>query len=503
MKTVMECSDGRRISSGETGTAAISRYSLTQRVCDGEELAVGSVCAAMVEMELILPDGSFAPKEGEEFTVFREDSQGNLTRVGVFLAEKPLRTGAHSMRLTAYDRISLLDRELAPWLETLKQWPYALGTLAQMAAEVCGVPMAAQSLPLADYPVEKLSLRSVTGRQLMRWVGELCGRFCRCNARGELEFRWYAPKDITLTPSGSHYYFQGSLSYETYEVAPIEKVQLQGTGEDVGTVYPDLSGERNTYAVTANPLVTAFPMEIARGLYEILKDVTYTPCKVKIPASYGICAGDIISISAPTGELTAYVMQSKQIGGATTLECTGSPHRQSTGAVNHQRFEALSGRVLELSTTVDGLKAVNRDQAGKIAGLTLDVEGIGTEVSRQESQLEQVTETMTALRHSADALAISVRSSLEQGAQRVVTQTGFTFDEKGLTIRKSGTQMENCLDETGMLVKRSGEVILRADQEGVTAVEVTVGRYLMVGDHSRLENYARGSDTKRTACFWI
>jgi ferric-dicitrate binding protein FerR (iron transport regulator) len=58
MKTVMECSDGRRISSGETGTAAITRYSLTQRVCDGEELAVGSVCAAMVEMELILPDGS-------------------------------------------------------------------------------------------------------------------------------------------------------------------------------------------------------------------------------------------------------------------------------------------------------------------------------------------------------------------------------------------------------------------------------------------------------------
>ena len=63
--------------------------------------------------------------------------------------------------------------------------------------------------------------------------------------------------------------------------------------------------------------------------------------------------------------------------------------------------------------------------------------------------------------------------------------------------------MENLLNETGMFVKRSGEVILKADQEGVTAVDVTVGNYLIVGDHARFEDYSSAVDGKRTACFWI
>ena len=71
----------------------------------------------------------------------------------------------------------------------------------------------------------------------------------------------------------------------------------------------------------------------------------------------------------------------------------------------------------------------------------------------------------------------------DEGVDRVQTQTGFTFDEQGLTISKSGTQMENLLNEDGMYVRRSGEIILQADKEGVTAVDVTVGNYLVIGGH--------------------
>lgn len=505
-KTIIVFPDGRQLSSGETGKAAIRQFTLTRCVSDDQEVAVGAVCAAMAEIELILPEDSFFLQEGEEFTILQEDSAGVTTQVGVFMAEKPLRTGTHGMRLTAYDRISLLDQELAPWLETLEGWPYPLRDFAAMVAQQCGVPLSPEEI--GDYPVDKLSLSSVTGRQLMRWVGETCGRFCHCDPEGNLRFSWYTPKEITLTSSGEYFYFQGSLSYEDYCVSPVEKVQLRSSGENIGTVYPNISEAVNTYIITGNPILTGSYgdglLGVAQGLYEILKDVSYTPCKVKVPAKYRIRAGDILQVSAAGGKmLRVYVMKCRQSGATATLECTGSPSRQSSRAVNQRSYQSLSGKVMELKTTVDGIRAENRDQEGRLSGLSLDVEGITAEVSRQQNQLDRVNSQMTEIRQTAEKLELSVQNSAQQGAGKVVTQTGFTFDENGLTIQKSGTQMENLLNETGMFIKRSGEVILRADQEGVTAVDVTVGNYLMIGEHARLEDYTSGADTKRTACFWI
>ena len=190
-------------------------------------------------------------------------------------------------------------------------------------------------------------------------------------------------------------------------------------------------------------------------------------------------------------------------GGRNTLECTGSPSRNSTQVINRFSHKALSGKVLNLQTTVEGLKVENKDAAGKMASLAMDVEGIVSEVSRQQTELTGVKMQMTAVEQNAEAMQIRIKTLTEEGTHKVKTETGFTFDEKGLTISREGTRMENLLNETGMYVKRSGEVILKADQEGVTAVDVTVGNYLVIGDHARLEDYSSGTDAKRTACFWI
>ena len=63
--------------------------------------------------------------------------------------------------------------------------------------------------------------------------------------------------------------------------------------------------------------------------------------------------------------------------------------------------------------------------------------------------------------------------------------------------------MHNSLDETGMYVRRGDEIMLQANNKGVIATDVQVRNYLIVGDHARFENYSNGTDSKRTACFWI
>ena len=91
---------------------------------------------------------------------------------------------------------------------------------------------------------------------------------------------------------------------------------------------------------------------------------------------------------------------------------------------------------------------------------------------------------------------------------KVSNEFGLTIDESAVTIHRSGSEMTNSLDEKGMYVVRSKgtskeTVMLQADAYGVIATDVKVRNYLNVGDYARFEDYNNGTDSKRTACFWV
>ena len=612
LKTVIVLPDGTELSSGVGTKNAIKSITVTECVNDAQELTLGSTCANMIELTAITPYGGFSIAEGDEFTVYREDAEGDRNKVGFFTAEKPTRASAHSLKVTAYDRISWLDKDLTAWIAGLTAWPYTLYDLAKMTCSQCGLELRNTSLPNGSYLVQHFSAEGITGRQIMKWVGEIAGRFCRATPDGLIEFAWYQAKNIfvgsqkpsitydergnvsvyipgvtvetdgignvklsgngvmasddgygnvaiTLTslmkktvasnengnvtvispgvnveaddagnvtlsgdisviddgagnviinlPDGetSLMYYQGGLSYEDYQVAPVKKVQLKGSEDDVGTVYPDdLMEEVNTYIISGNYLLSASDAEdlkpIAKTLYEQLQSVTYTPCKVNIPASFHIHAGDIVNITDRNGvTISAYVMTKKQAGQRDTLECTGSARRDSSSAVNEQSFAALNGKVLDLKMNVDGLRAENRDTAGKLASLSLDINGIVANVQKQTENIDGLAQNITKLQQDAESVKLSVQSIQDDGVTKVETETGFSFDQNGLHISKSDSDMENTLDESGMYVRRNGEAILQANDDGVMAVDVTVRNYLIVGTHARFEDYPN----ERTACFWL
>ncbi len=501
LKTVVILPDGTELSSGKSGEFAISAFRLTQCVNEARELTLGSVCAAMVELTVLTHGNALPLQAGQEITVYRQEGQIRH-KVGIFIAETPTKATAGTLKITAYDRVSRLDQDLSQWLDSLDSWPYTLQQLSQMVCNQCGVELKETELPNGNHPVEKFRAQAITGRLLLRWIGELTGRFCRCDENGQLEFGWYTPKAVTVG-EGELYFFQNGIKCEGYETAPIEKVQLRQTDSDVGTVYPNTAAAANTYIISGNPLAAANSagalIGVAQTLYELLQDVRYTPCTLTVPASFSVAAGDILTVTDPKGNsFCTYIMTRKQQGNKDILESTGSFSRSTSTAVN-SGYQALSGKVLQLSATVDGLKAENRSADGKMAGLALDVEGLSSEVLRQNSQLDGVKNQLSTLEQTAESLQLRFQS----GASSVTTETGFTFDETGLTVKRPDTRMENRLNESGMYVSRSGQVILQADQEGVRAVDVSVGNYLIVGDHARFEDYSSGTDFKRTACFWI
>ena len=97
-----------------------------------------------------------------------------------------------------------------------------------------------------------------------------------------------------------------------------------------------------------------------------------------------------------------------------------------------------------------------------------------------------------------DELNIKIQQSVDSGAKRVSTETGFTFDEDGLSISKEGAELSTQITEDGMVVNRDGEAVLTANNQGVDAVNLHAKTYLIVGKYSRFEDYGQ-----RTGCFWI
>ena len=147
-----------------------------------------------------------------------------------------------------------------------------------------------------------------------------------------------------------------------------------------------------------------------------------------------------------------------------------------------------------------------------ISNLYLDTESISASVQNIETTTKEAIDGVNAdvntlkskveLAMTAEDVNIAIRSELENGVTKVETTTGFKFDEEGLTISKTGSEMETNIDEDGMTITRDNEEVLVADNKGVTAYNLHAKTYLIVGESSRFEDYEKDGET-RTGCFWI
>ena len=348
LKTIITLPDGTEISSGSNSVNAIQSVTLTECVNSGEDLTLGSTCANALEATLLSPKGGLAIAAGTEIKVHKEDSAGVRTQVGIFVLEKPTRQSANTIKLTGYDRVSRLDKDLAMWISELDGWPYTLIEFAKLVCEEgCGIPFIPSHVPNGDFKIYQFSRSVVTGRQIMQWLGEICVRFCRANTNGEIEFAWYTDSGKTFSSSGEQYYFQNSLTYEDFEVAGIEDVQIRLADSDNGALWPTVDEGTNSYIITGNPFLNSRVTEedlptILSNIKTELEGVRYTPCKVSVPVCLDIRAGNLVTITDKNGKtITTYVMTKTQKGQQDTLESTGNYRRDSSSVVNNQSVSSM------------------------------------------------------------------------------------------------------------------------------------------------------------------
>ena len=456
LQPILTLPSGTELRGGQVGSA-VENLTLHTAVNAGQEFAIGSAYSDYIEAEIWAdPGGSLQITAGDVLTYYRLDDAGNRTKVGIFYAEKPTRTKRNSYKVTAYDTMSKLDADFSGWLRANQaQFPKTIWQLVQLACQRAGVTLAGISLPInGSHSVQAFYADDLTCRQIISWAAEAAGCYAHMNADGKLQFLTYTDKRSTakITPDGvsnSTAYYADSLSYEDYTVKAIEKVQIRQSDSDVGVIYPDSTTATNTYAVQGNLLLTtgteANLKTVAQNLYNVLKSVTYTPCKVAVPSGSGLACGQIVHVKDARGrEFDTYLMSATISSGKASFESVGSASRESSSAVNSQSYKNLTGKMLEIKTSVDGLTVTASELSGNYSELKQTVDGLSAEV-KKDTKITGGGNLILGSESFKNATYVGIDSSVVYGDDGSATITnantcrGFKFNTVGAHITEGVT----------------------------------------------------------------
>lgn len=258
--------------------------------------------------------------------------------------------------------------------------------------------------------------------------------------------------------------------------------------------------------------------DIVTTALEAVGGLTINQFECQWRGDFALEAGDKIALVTKDNETVESYLLNDTISynGAltekTSWQYNDSEETESTPATLGEVIKQTYARVDKANKQIT-LLVDNPDANGTtVSQLILDTSGLTTTVQKIEEttnealnaineEINKLTETVEQ-KVTATDMTIAIKSELENGVSKVVTETGFTFDKDGLNISKTGSEMSTNFNEDGMIVKRDNEERLVADNDGVRAYNLHAKTYLIVGESSRFEDFEKNGED-RTGCFWI
>ena len=294
-------------------------------------------------------------------------------------------------------------------------------------------------------------------------------------------------------------------------------------GDDTGVIQ---YVRDNPFWNTRTDLNTLLPTAVDR-----ISGLTIVPYNLKWRGNFLTELCDKIKVEDKYGNLvTTYILDDSLTyngGFSQTSDWEYKPDSERATSSNPltvgEKINQTFARVDKVNRTVTLHASEIADAKSSISELQVSTQGINTSVStivntqtdlsdtivdiqnslsqQNESNAEQfdtLTKKVNATMTSAD-IQLAISTEIAKGTDKVTTSTGFTFNDKGLTINKSDSEMRTNIDEDGMSIFKGSQEVLTANNIGVDAQNLHATTYLIIGTNSRFEDY--GSD--RTGCFWI
>ena len=354
---------------------------LIQSISDAEQLKYGSVEPSMFEIQIAQDTAQVERVEasaiagmgrgkiwdcaqGKKLTVYIK--KGIIEHSAEFFIKSIKGEGTTKFKtITAYDALSLFDKNVAEWYNGLNFNSLTLKAFRESLCTYCGVGFESVTLPNDSMTISRtMSATSITGRDILSACCELCGCWPKIDLWGTNKLKWVtlgATSCETFDYSQYDYTFRPDSTREEYDCKGINAVIIRATDDDVGGHYP-ATVQDNPYIIQGNFLCfgksTAELTTIAQNIYNRIANKPYRPHKTVITGRPYLEPGDKVTVKFADGNggtFDTYILKRTMTGEAAlldTYEAKGEKeHREQYGI--SQQIQQIQGRTNELTRTVD------------------------------------------------------------------------------------------------------------------------------------------------------
>lgn len=487
-------------------------FSLYESICSQNELRFGGCESSELKMKIRNEFGSLIGKKLNIKIAVNGDEE-NPFQVGEYKVAKAELSGDKKyVNIVAYDTMfDIINTNVVGWYDAL-EFPMTMKQFRDSFFTHMGIEQETVELIQDSMIVEKtISADEITGSKVMKAVCELNGVFGKIGRDGKFEYLKLPKKTENNVKSISAY---RKVEYEDYLTSNISKIHIRQFENDIGGSFGE--SDANVYAIEDNFLVygknTEQLNEISERLYDAVKDVSYIPSESTVQGSFDFSVGDYICLKTKYGDVETYILE-RTLKGIQALKdefvAKGIKVYTTKGNSLQKEIRQLKGKTNVLERNVDETRETISDvETGLKAEIVKNTESISQTISETNQKLD---DEVTALKNAQSSIQQRVDSFSVEFKQEIskvdgygedieeLKKTSYKFDTEDLTIEKSGSEIKTKINEDGMRVYKGDEEMLKANNEGVDAVNLHAKTYLIIGNNSRFEDY----EGDRTACFWI
>lgn len=247
-----------------------------------------------------------------------------------------------------------------------------------------------------------------------------------------------------------------------------------------------------------------------------ISGISITPFDCSWRGNYLLELGDKIKlVTKDNSEITSYLLSDKLTYNGALAQASSWKYEETTSAVSSNpttlgeslkqtfaKVDKANKQITTLVSDVSANKSTLTQIQSTVDGINTTVESIEKTTGTLGEDIETLTKTVET-KMTDEEVSIKISSALENGVTKVDTGTGFLFNEDGLTVSKTESEVSTIITENGMEIfetANSNNKLLTANKDGVNAKNLHATTYLIIGENSRFEDY---NNKKRTGCFWI
>lgn len=407
-------------------------FKLQEELCSSEQLTFGECNAAQLQFQCAADIGDIKSKS----MVVSQTINENVIKLGVFNVDSCVLTANKRYRdVIAYDNMYLFRKDVSSWYNSL-EFPITVTDMLNSLCDYIGVDYESAELINGEATLDKtIEPDELLGSTVLESIAEINGGFFRANMDGRLEFV-IIDNDISDSLQVKSY---RTLKIEDFTTKKYTRLNIRSEEGDIGASAG--SGD-NAYIIEDNFLLygksTDELKSIAEKLYNVIKDIYYTPYTAEQVGLPYIKPGNRIEYELVSGEIFTGLILQRTLSGTQMLKdsitTTGTEETEAVYGLEKEiiklkgKSNVLKRSIEETKLTITNLEEGLTNEIHQTASsLIAQIEQVSKEVGK-EMPIYSVTTIPTMDNYPADTFFRDIYYPYEPDDERVLYPGEWTWE---------------------------------------------------------------------------